>query len=144
MRHVWTIACARTLSDSETNNISLLDVIEQVNLNPPAKQAEYSLPINLSVVTAWYRSDVSKPERFMHRLSFVFPSGKKELGGTTEVVLTEHLRGQCIGQISGMTVEEGMHYFVAESSIDSGKTWVEMGRLPLQIVVTVTAPSTKK
>ena len=36
-RHVWTVACMHAVIDQESNLVSLLDVIEQINI--PGKPA---------------------------------------------------------------------------------------------------------
>lgn len=58
IHHAWTVLCARSLIDRDTNNISL-DVLEQLNVQiPPPLQGAggFVLPARLEVVSLWFRA----------------------------------------------------------------------------------------
>ncbi len=37
IEHVWSVVCAKTATDRQTNTISLFEVIEQINANFPRR-----------------------------------------------------------------------------------------------------------
>jgi hypothetical protein len=58
--HVWTILCSRAVIDRDTNNMSLLEVIEQLTLGDasPPVEGEGLAPIQLELVTLWTRREM--------------------------------------------------------------------------------------
>ena len=75
--HVWTILCSRAVIDRDTNNMSLLEVIEQLTLGDasPPVEGEGLAPIQLELVTLWTRRRDDESESGRARIRFYRPSG---------------------------------------------------------------------
>jgi len=69
MRHIWTVVCANAVIDRYTNNVSLLNVLEQVTVQGNLAQAGL-LPLSLDVLTLWSRETPGVPETASARLTF--------------------------------------------------------------------------
>ena len=85
MRHVWSILCSKGIIDKASNNISLIETLEEIHV--PAEiiggregGLEVIPAIPLNWVTLWTRSDPTKAEKNWTRNTIVSPSGKN-LGG---------------------------------------------------------------
>lgn len=72
---VWAMLCESSLIDIESNNVSLINVLEQ--FNPPDLPAIVQIPTTL--VTHWKRETPEDhgPEVFRHRLVFENPEGAR-------------------------------------------------------------------
>jgi len=48
LEHIWSVLCSRSVIDSETNNVSIQDVIEQITINAePAENGFLPFPMEL-------------------------------------------------------------------------------------------------
>ena len=54
IQHIWTVPCRVTIADQDTNNVSLIEVLEEISLAPAAARfdpARPRLPLFFDVVT---------------------------------------------------------------------------------------------
>jgi len=76
IEHLWSILCEKSVIDQETNNISLTNVLESIQVQIQLAKdvsiegnlltAEKALPINFELVTAWRRlgeGEIKEPAR---------------------------------------------------------------------------------
>jgi hypothetical protein len=68
IQHVWSVLCARAVIDSESNTISLFDVVEQIVAIGPGiaaigPGAEGVAPVSLELVTLWSRDSLDEAAR---------------------------------------------------------------------------------
>jgi hypothetical protein len=83
IEHIWTVLCSRVITSRESNNVSLIEVTEQVELEvgvQGAKQSSYQsvipLPFNLVLASLWSRVEDDKPVEVTAKDLFIAPSGK--------------------------------------------------------------------
>jgi hypothetical protein len=136
INHIWTVLCSRVITDQQSNNVSLIDVIEQITVAFPEEQnAPGSIPVNLSLITLWERTD--QPVRKMGRIRVQFPSGDfvdQEI--TYEVDLTTFQRTRTIIGMNGFPVRgAGRHTIHVDLRSDDGTGWDEVACIPLIIVI---------
>lgn len=150
--HAWTVLCQKTMADTDTKLLSLVDLFDKLIINPTpeipdiaAKLEEVreagglglTVPTELRIVTQWYRSDLSLPESAKCRLLLVDPSGARIFDQEVSIELTEKplqritVRSHQIG-----VTQLGLYWLVVEKP-GKGKrtTWTEVTRLPLYIEV---------
>jgi len=55
LQHRWSILCRESSIDSQTNNISLFNILEQVGIDAEvfAEKKGGAIPMNLELVTLW-------------------------------------------------------------------------------------------
>ncbi|MCF7795284.1 hypothetical protein K9M50_02920 [Patescibacteria group bacterium] len=64
MKHVWTILCEKSIIDSQTNLLSLLNCVEEINL--AMKESKFQennnrlIPVNLELISLWSIDDYTK------------------------------------------------------------------------------------
>ena len=131
--HVWTVLCSRSVIDIETNNVSIQDVIEQLNI-PGEPKPDGFLAIPFELISLWSRSDPENPEHGTERIIFITPSGKSTVVAEPKINLSEAERHRNRVKFPGLPIaEEGQHYFQIEYMVDKGK-WKKVASLPLSIV----------
>ena len=90
-RHVWTVVCTKAVTDPRSNNISLIDVTEQLNLSPETPLtgvAQIRFP--LTVVSLWIRDDLGRPETEKVRLTHRDVDGMEISGHSSTRVLARY------------------------------------------------------
>lgn len=58
--HVWTVLCSHAITDTDTNNLTLYNTIEQVSVLE-APQPGAILGLTFEVVSFWIRAEPSTP-----------------------------------------------------------------------------------
>ena len=134
--HVWTVVCTRSIQDAESKNVSLIDVIEQINVGDPRpSKGEVRLaPISVDVVTLWAREPSTAPDPARARVAMVSPEGKTMGEATYNVDLSANVRLRSVTRIAGIPIsEEGVMRFQVDLEVP-GKGWDRRADVPVQIV----------
>ena len=87
-QYTWSILCQKPVVDSQTNNINLLDVFEQISINidkamiPEPDRAGIetkpkAFPFNYALVTAWTKNASDAASKVDARIEILDPAGKK-------------------------------------------------------------------
>lgn len=135
IEHVWSVTCSRAIIDQETNNISLLDIVEQIGTIGPG--GEGAVPVAIEVVTLWSRGVLDQPERGRARIGLLDPNNAV-IGNTHEyeVDLTNYVRTRNRFRMALFPVRgAGKYSFVVEFERDGN--WVEVARVPVVLVVQI-------
>jgi hypothetical protein len=132
IEHIWSVLCSRSVIDSETNNVSIQDVVEQITIN--AEPAENGfLPFPLELITLWGRKKVDEPTKGTERVSFVTPSGKSTVISESNIDLSKTERHRQKVKFPGLPLGEGgRYYFIVEFKEDNGQ-YSEVAAIPLTI-----------
>ena len=78
IEHIWSVLCTSAVIDKDTNNVTLVQVVERVNV-AVQPSAGATLPIQMELVTLWGRKDLDQPERGRARFQLL-ASDNTELG----------------------------------------------------------------
>jgi hypothetical protein len=135
IEHVWTVVCGRATTDKETNNISLLEVIEQLNLLGPAPDpsVRIAVPIPFECVSLWSRSNLAEPEESLGRLKIIAPNGTELLVQEFPVNLSQDIRMRTQMRSIGLPLAgTGRYMFTVEIRRVSGE-WNVVARIPVQV-----------
>ena len=132
--HVWTVVCSRAVIDQDTNNISIQNVIEQLNIFAEPKP-DGVIPSRLEVVTLWIRADPNTPCRGQMRLTFRSPSNRVIGTFDRPIDLSEHERLRSRIRFEGVAAEEsGRHHFYVELQNEGESEWRQVAAVPLAII----------
>jgi hypothetical protein len=140
IQHAWTLACNKCIVDPSTNNATLVEVFEQLNIEGPVEFPAVA-PMQLDVVSVWYRSVPEQGTRGSGRCSLVGPTGSVS-GKSVEyaIDLMTYFRGRTIARISGLSLSgPGLYFFKVELRTDPGQAWHEVAKVPLNVVLGATA-----
>ena len=131
--HVWTVACMHAVIDQESNLVSLLDVIEQLNI--PGKPApDKAVGLTLDLTTLWVRENPGTPEKGRARITLVSPSGAELKSIIMDVDLSAHERLRSRGRFVGIPApEDGRYTFRVDSARENSEDWIQVALIPLQI-----------
>ena len=136
MEHIWTVVCEKSIVDSSSNNISLINVIERIRFGEREElKGDKMVPgafVGLEVVSMWCRSDVEKPETGKSRTEFLSPSKDVLVGNEGPIDLMEHQRLRAIWAFFGVPYAgDGRYMFVVQQEVDG--EWQTEAEIPLEI-----------
>src|SRR5437879_5131067 len=102
IEHDWTVVCSRTIVDPDSRNATLVDVIEQLNLSAAAR-FPVVIPVQMDIVSLWYRSNIDVAERGQGRIALVNPAGEEH---AEEILIdvSEYPRARTISRSGGIAV----------------------------------------
>ena len=80
LKHLWTILCSNSSIDQKTNNLSIFNIIEQIEVESKDKKSidaegKKAVGINLELISMWHRKIGTKSE-YEERVDFVDPKGE--------------------------------------------------------------------
>lgn len=132
LEHIWSILCSRSVIDSETNNVSIQDVIEQITINAKPEENSF-LPFPMELITLWGRDASNEPSKGSERVIFITPSGKSEVISEIEIDLTKVERHRQRTRFPGLPIgEAGRYYFKVEAKNGTNE-WKQVSAVPLQV-----------
>jgi hypothetical protein len=154
MKHIWSVLCRKSIIDSETNNISLNDVFEQLSINIDASanksiKTKINIPVEFEVVSMWLNTTGQKIFKAEMEVNFVTPEGTiiNSLKQNIEVSnMARRLRTRLKSLGLGVG-DSGTYTFevkIKEYGEDKFKT---VAKIPLEVIVNkkeVTNPIDKK
>jgi hypothetical protein len=134
INHIWTVLCSKSITDQESNNISLLEVLEQLTIvGPPIPSV---VPVRFEVVTLWGRSDADQPSRGHARLLFLTPSDTVIGEHEYDIDLSVYQRYRTRTVMTGLPVQEaGRHHFRVQLRDEGETEWRDVANIPLQVLL---------
>lgn len=147
VKHVWSVLCRRSIIDSETNNISLNDIFEQLEVNAKIKKEnenseepkKLNVPIEFEIVSMWVKDNEQEFKAGL-RIDIFDPEGKliKNFIQKLEMTSTmKRLRSRL--RIMGLVVENTGNYTFKVLLKEEGKTTCKnVAELPLEVHVNKT------
>jgi hypothetical protein len=146
--HRWSLLCYRACVDKYSNVLSILDVTEELTLEPltlePLEETPENagLPVHVNLVSVWGRSDPSKAEKFWQAVTIVTPKGEEISAGTLlEGDLENHRRTRLIFQIPVLPFAGfGTYWFVISAASEPDAPPAIVDRVPLEVLLKPTDP----
>ncbi len=138
IQHVWSVLCTKSVVDKETNNISLIEVLEQVSVvGPPVPERERGvIPINCELVTLWSRSRDNQPARGRARVTLRGPSGEVVVNQESEVDLSVYPRTRVRWMWTVIPFREpGCQTIGVELRVEGEAEWRDVSKVPLHIML---------
>ena len=134
--HHFTIACNKAIVDSKSNNLSIIDVLEQINLSGPLPEKEGLLPLSFQIVSLWARPEYNEPIRGQGRVEFLDPLKNHIRDFTFDIDLSENVRMRTTAELIGFPFRgEGLHWIKIEGRTNEGDKWKEKALLSVDIKV---------
>lgn len=132
--HVWTVVCSRAVIDRESNNVSLQNIIEQINIRGEPIP-DRVVAVQLEVVTLWVRADFDVPSQATTRLTVLSPSGNVLGSFESDTDVSEYERFRSRVKFEGLLMPEpGRYAFRMELKNKGESEWHEVATIPLKIV----------
>ena len=143
MKVVWAILCKDTIVNRDTNNMTLVEVIEELNVvasppqGTPVPELGFSAVLDLHLVSLWVRTEPSVPEKGQARFKAVTPKGREVVTAEAEVDLTEGPRLRADGHLLESPFpfsDDGTYFFKIEMRTPESD-WEEVYELPLWVQI---------
>lgn len=140
MRHLYTIFCRRVMTDRDTGNTSILDVVD--NLQFPVESDSSNLeepsgvPLEHALVTAWSRREQDLPVVTQIRIRLTAPDGSVLSHNILKVDLRENIAARLVGRSKVFTFKGGGIYewiIEREAGEDEEGAWIEQTRIPFGV-----------
>ena len=145
MKVLWAIICEGSSVDRESNNVSLFNVLEQIQIpEPPAvdasNDARPAAPIPYRLVVLFCRSDQMVGEKGTARIALRFPTEEEPVIFPQSVIdLEVAQRNRLVSRFPFLPVSgEGTYKFVIEELTDSVQ-WQELFEVPVEVSFQVLA-----
>jgi hypothetical protein len=133
--HVWTVPCSSAVVDKYSNNLSIQNVVEQLNI-PEGEPAEDTiLPVEFKIVSTWVRADPEVPAQGKGRLGLLTPPG--ELMAFMQeypIDLKTSKRNRAIVNLRGFPLRgPGRYVIQVELQVGDGGEWTRVAGVPIDI-----------
>lgn len=146
--HIWSVLCYKGCLDQYSNLVSLLDVIEGIQLRsigplPAGEKAFVGLPFQLNLVSLWARAAPDTPEKFSVRALVVKPDGAEVVPQVfIDGDLTEKRRLRTFMRLDALPFGgPGVYRFAVECRSDD--EWRRVASIPLEVEVAESVSSPK-
>jgi hypothetical protein len=147
IEHIWTVLCSRVITSSETNNVSLIEVTEELKLEGTKRSDKEStdqsiIPLSVGLVLAslWSRMEDDKPIIGTGRDIMLTPSGKALGEHVFKIDLSNHMRMRTMRNLVNLPIpvkESGKYRFRTELLDDESGTWKAVSNIPLIITIKI-------
>jgi len=133
---IWSVLCYKGCLDSYSNQVSLLDVIEGLSIKTNQLQDPLRVPVQMSLVSLWLRSEPGVPETFEARANLVMPDGSELPGLVTNADLQTHSRLRTFMRIEGLEFRgPGLYWLAVEHRPAADSEWIRGGKVPLDVQI---------
>ncbi|MDE2844440.1 MAG: hypothetical protein OXN21_13825 [Chloroflexota bacterium] len=139
MKVLWAIICEGTSIDKETNNISLFNVLELVQVpEPPTENCKPGrppvAPFSYRIVVSFCRSEPDRAERGAGRIRLVFPTEQVDgLFEEFDIDLENADRNTFVCHIPFIPISgEGTYTYIVESYTELSE-WQPLFEIPLEV-----------
>ena len=140
IEHLWSVICKESVTDSDSNNITLTNVLEevQVALPPGIKLSdelyakEKAVPIGFELITMWKKLVEGRVEGEA-RVDVINPNGKETATASYALKIEPPLkRLRARIRYNGLKISvPGEYVFVVKAKL--GDRYEEMGRAVLEV-----------
>src|SRR5205809_999186 len=146
MQHLWSILSKKSVIDSMTNNISIMDVIDEVkvDLTLPKNLGEIKnigIPVEFEITSLWYRETPNDELPFYFRIEFYDPSGNILNVFESPIAFQKdkkRLRSQ--SKIQGLPINDsGVYKFIINFKEKDTENYQKVAELPIDVIVNKTA-----
>lgn len=137
IEHVWSVVCLNSIIDNESNNISLIETLEQIALKKKDKASLPAfIPISLHLVTLWAKTPQGGSNKGIARVFVENPMNKKSPPLEYEIDLSKTKRFRQRIRVQGFAVEKpGYYYFVVQFKDIESAQWKDVARIPIEVLV---------
>jgi hypothetical protein len=137
IHHGWTMVCRHVLTDSDTNNVSLIDVLEEISfpdLSVPLDPTKL-LPAFFNVVTLWGKLTDESVTGF-GRMTLIGPQEQVLITQEYQIDLRIAKRFRSLTRFLGLPVQtSGQYSFQTAWRLHEGDEWHSAGSASLLVNV---------
>lgn len=143
IKHIWSVLCQKSVVDSESNNVSLFDVLEQLQIdiasnipNNVSNSKNIILPIQYELINFWSKTGNGE-EKADVKIILKDTTGKEVK--KIEKVLTipeKNRRMREINKIQGLPISgNGNYKFIVSIKNSNDDNYKDVAEIPLEVIV---------
>jgi len=144
LTHAWSVLCERVIIDSETNNVSLINIYERITLPnsaidqipPDAKGGRFDF--SFCLMSMWTR-EIEKHVYGFYRARLISPEGDSIRTTEEERIEIEppmrRLRTKLVNEDMVFTSPGIYHFQIQFKDAEKRKRWKAVANVPLEIFV---------
>ena len=148
IQHVWSVLCKSSVVDLDTNNLSLHEVVEelQVDVNPKPDEAQAQVMVIptagiLTLVTLLRREPGDQPCVGAARIRVLAPQGEELFTALeTKLDLTKYKRVRLRANLQSVHVKGSGTHWLAIDLKDADSEFAQVAKVPVDIELRI-APS---
>lgn len=141
--HIWSVLTSKSVVDSSSNNLSLIDILEKVSIDiTPVtegkgfpKDGSINIPLQYQIVSFFVTTEKNKTEKGKIKIDIISPAGKNftVLDNTFEIPKNIQ-RMRVINTIQGIGVTiPGIYTFKISLSQSEKDKYVKVAEIPLDV-----------
>ncbi|MGE5426054.1 MAG: hypothetical protein ACM3PZ_03200 [Bacillota bacterium] len=138
MKNVWSVVCKNSIIDGETNSLSLLETLDEININYREeldRKVIKMLPISFHVVTLWFDEKANKERHFQLLVEIYDPEGKVLNSFEQECVMPKDRRRlRATSKINGFGFTDEGKYLV-KVKYKEKKEYILVAETPIDITL---------
>lgn len=144
IKHIWSVVCEKSIINQDDNNISIINVLEEINSTitskdqDPLKSQKINLPFDFEVINYWIKN-VNKEVEFEIKTAIFDPTNNELSSVVNKTVFPSDknkLRSRL--KIHGLSVTKNGEYEIKISfKTKSDKDFKLIAELPFQVKVTI-------
>lgn len=143
IKHIWSILCRRSIVDSETNNISLYDSLEELSVGVKVKRQDapipqaINIPIDYEVVSFWMKENIGSHVQADTEIEIVLPDGSSGKSFPQKIDMPEKMqRIRARYRIKGFGVSmPGTYLFRIKIKESEEKQFRTVSEIPLEVKI---------
>jgi hypothetical protein len=145
IEHVWSIICHQSTTDSESNNVSLINLIENVTFTVPTNVIEevrtskakgIIFPLDYEIISRFRRNDDVDIKHFYSRLRMMNPEGNEVTAtGENEMIFSQGVKNvRMRAKFNDIAVQNsGVYRVLIETRLSTEAKFETVGSIPLEI-----------
>lgn len=144
VKHIWSLICARALLDAETNNVSLIDVVEEIRVRTKRPIEREPIPFvpRLDWVTTWVHEGPKEESGCAVRDKIVSPSGEVLWEGPPSELDESNTRIRVKRKVPRFDLKQsGRYLLITEAKPARSGTWKQSAVVPLDVLISYSPPS---
>ena len=141
IKHVWSVLCKTSRIDVDSNNISLMDVIETIELSLEGKDFDNKktnlIPAEYEIVSTFYRDKIGTHEVLEVEVDVVDPRGDKIATFPSKVEFKEEhqrMRTRFKFTTFGLTTS-GVYVYQVHTKRKNRRE--QVGAVPINVIIVV-------
>lgn len=137
-RHWWSTFSGIATIDQETNNVSVINLIEELRVPPPPETDNpLSILMRSVVVSLWGRTAPDTPERSLGRARWMDATGQELVSLSYEIDLRNHTRSRIRVNLNEIPIHEPGTYQwqISCAHMDTPDEWEVVACLPVQVIL---------
>lgn len=145
IKHIWSMVARESKVDAMSNNISIIDALESLQLTADTEDKSYKpglsigLPLNFEIVSLFFREKKGKPAEAEEIIIVLDPKGEK-LGEFTSKIMfqAEHNRMRNMIKFNMIAVSvPGTYLFQVFLKNGKSEGREQVATIPIDITMTV-------